>query len=767
MNTFVGNGVDSEITVPATADYIPSPGNNTVVFRKSTSDGSFVPADNTYDAKVIGGNLAYTSAVGVNSSEINIDGDGFITPITSHAPEEVVPGHIVDTVDIKVYDRITSGGPSVVTRYYPIIDTNTIYNIGQQPSTTTSVFVKVNNELLTQDVDFVVNYKTQTIKLTESLLTGDLLVITSFSSAGEEILDFDTVIANGSVSEFVTKARWNNSFSVFVTVDGVTSGVTTYVNSTNNIVIKFSSPPVATSIISYIVSGSDVTSINQIQKETVEYNGIDSTYPLSMKLSQTEPYETAVVVEYNGLILQPSDFMYFNVSGTSRTYTISSTEYPLNSIDTTDINVYLNGNQLEISKDYSWLSASNQLKIKRGIAASGDTIILEIYKGAEYTISKISDTEAEITFTDSYTTGDEFVVTVFSNHEVLGIERTRDVISQASEIVPGVLDYYRFTQMTNGRFRLNSPVIGAEYVWVSLNRELLTPEIDYIIEDNLVYINLSPNISLADGDVVDIILGRERVVRQPFGYKIFKDMLNKTSYIRIDEEAASVLAQPLNYYDSAMVVIDASKLAQPDASVNRPGVVMIDGERIEYFQKSGNTLNQLRRGTSGTGVKTVYNAGTKVYDQNLNQIVPYKDEVISKVSVGDGDTQLIPLEFVPGVSSGTTGPDWYRDTIPLGYGQCDEIEVFVGGRRLRKAPITIWNPEVGQDSPWGDEQFEAEFSVDGITAQIRLTTPPDTGVKIEIQKRVGKIWAPAGSSLLDANTAPAKFIRAKTAQLPQ
>ena len=33
------------------------------------------------------------------------------------------------------------------------------------------------------------------------------------------------------------------------------------------------------------------------------------------------------------------------------------------------------------------------------------------------------------------------------------------------------------------------------------------------------------------------------------------------------------------------------------------GVLFINGERIEYFVKDGNSLQQLRRGTMGTGVK--------------------------------------------------------------------------------------------------------------------------------------------------------------------
>ena len=44
----------------------------------------------------------------------------------------------------------------------------------------------------------------------------------------------------------------------------------------------------------------------------------------------------------------------------------------------------------------------------------------------------------------------------------------------------------------------------------------------------------------------------------------------------------------------------------PEKSTNTPGVLFINGERIEYFVKDGNSLQQLRRGTMGTGVKDIH-----------------------------------------------------------------------------------------------------------------------------------------------------------------
>ena len=46
---------------------------------------------------------------------------------------------------------------------------------------------------------------------------------------------------------------------------------------------------------------------------------------------------------------------------------------------------------------------------------------------------------------------------------------------------------------------------------------------------------------------------------------------------------------------------------------------MVNGERIEFFKISGNRLSQITRGTLGTGVATIHEAGTDVFNQGFQQ----------------------------------------------------------------------------------------------------------------------------------------------------
>jgi hypothetical protein len=204
-----------------------------------------------------------------------------------------------------------------------------------------------------------------------------------------------------------------------------------------------------------------------------------------------------------------------------------------------------------------------------------------------------------------------------------------------------------------------------------------------------------------------------------------------------------------------------------------PGIVSINGERIEYMTKVGNVLGQLRRGTHGSPIGEAYPVGAAVVDVGYTEFIPYNETQERMDFVSDGSSTLIgPLDFVP--VKGTRSGTWFTDTIPEGNGPCDQIEVFAAGRRMRKDPLDVWVEANGAYSPTADETLEAEFSVDGATAYIRLTAPLAAGTRITVLKRVGKLWydrgattASTGVTLLENSSPIAKFIAQKTTSIPE
>ena len=158
-------------------------------------------------------------------------------------------------------------------------------------------------------------------------------------------------------------------------------------------------------------------------------------------------------------------------------------------------------------------------------------------------------------------------------------------------------------------------------------------------------------------------------------------------------------------------------------------------------------------------------------DVSPEERLPYQDTEERFDVISDGSTHEIPVEFLPIKSART---DWVRgDSIPATHGPCDQVEVFVAGRRLRKNPVMIFNSELGAASPAGDVFHEAEFSVDGINRTIRLTEPAPVNTRITVFRKIGRLWydegdttASNGVTLLDNSTPVAKFISLKTSLLP-
>lgn len=766
MDTIVGDGSTQIVSLPAEISLDPE---DLIIFRKSTSDGSFRPTINSFDTEIAGGDFSYSSARGINAEEIVIDGDGFVTPYSSHAPEEIVTGQVVDTVDIKVYHKVSDGSPVILTRQYTVSSTETTYSIGQSLGSKDAVFVKINGLIKRDIVDYTVNFIDSTITLTATPTIGDSIVVTSMSKNGLGILDLDNFIGDGSTTEFVTSARWVGDYSAFVTVNGDAVSIETFITdntyeNVGNIGIRFDVAPAVNSIIDYTIINSLVNSISKVQKQTVVYDGSTAIYDLEYDPAFKQPLENNVIVEFDGHILRPADTYYFNVVGSSRTFYVNTGDYANNTIDTTQIRVFKNGQELALSREFAWISATNELRIKRGVASVGDVISMTISSGEQYVIEGDSS-NTQIRLLGSYTLGDEITVTTFTNHDILDVQRFNEFIRSDSILTPGTSEYFRINQLKAGRFQLPSPALGAEYVWVILNNELLTPEVDYVLEENKTYIRISETRNLISTDIIDVIIFSSNTIKNPFAYRIFKDMLNRTAYKRIDDSTSTQLLLPLNYFDSSITVVDASGLTEPRRNQNQPGVVFIDNERIEYLRKEGNVLSQLRRGTLGTGVKEQYSVGTTVNDQSAGNTIPYKDETITSISMSDGSSNIIPIDFAPLVDSNTLNSSWFRDTIPSNYGQAKDIEVFVAGRRLRKNPTFVWQESEGPDSPSGDIQVEAEFSVDGVNAVIRLTEDAPIGTTIIVQKRIGQTWVTSGESLVDSNSDQAKFVRAKPANL--
>ena len=138
--------------------------------------------------------------------------------------------------------------------------------------------------------------------------------------------------------------------------------------------------------------------------------------------------------------------------------------------------------------------------------------------------------------------------------------------------------------------------------------------------------------------------------------------ISNLRYKRLNALKQTQLAEDLNFYDSYIYVNDAGTIDRPNVELNRPGVIEIHGERIEFFTIDGNKLGQLRRGTLGTGTPVIHRVGTYVQDIGPSETIPYNDitntyqTTVNKTTID----RIIPLSFTPmlGVDNNPTIDNW-------------------------------------------------------------------------------------------------------------
>jgi hypothetical protein len=783
MNSFVGDGIENVIELPSTVDLLPT---DILIFRKSTSDGSILPTDRSLiDAFVLGGTLdttnvngrqIYNNAAGILADEIIIDGDEFVTTDTSHGPEELVQGQVIDALDIKVYHAPAAGGPNVYIKNYTGDGVTTEFALDQLPSTTGGVFLLINDII----TDFTINYTTNTVTpLNGAPLNGAKIAIITIDTAGYDITDRVSFVGDGSTKEFLTAAQFNGGdVSGFVTINGISVDFSikesddAYEVSKRTIVV-FEEAPEQGDQIQIMMFNGTIQKWSEVTTQMIPIVPGQFTYDLTPVPAVVGPLSAMVFVVVDNEFLQAPDFEYFTYNGVP--LTISDVRYTPNTLRPQDIDVYKNGVKLTPIADYVLNSVQNTVTLTTGVAANGDSITIEIVKNSDF---RVIENQLILSNTNySIINKNEIRVTTFTNHDILKVKTSNVGFRFNTGYDVYGYDIIKFDILnsavnTSGIFDLPRSVSDNSGVFVGLNRLLLTPNVDYVVLDNRRQIKVLLPDNLKGDDYIEIITFNDQTVKPSYGFSIFKDMINRYHYKRLDSNASTALKESLTYLDTRIVVHDSSVLPEPNREGNLPGIIMIDGERIEYFVKDGDTLRQLRRGTLGTGIKDFYPTGTEVIDMGITQTVPYSDEEVRKTFIADGNTQLFELDFFPSVRDNTIdNEEWYRQTIPNEWGQSDELEVFVSGRRLRKNPIVVYDQTLGQDSfnGAGNKQIEAEFSVSQNNSAVRLTETPETGSLVVIVYKKGKIWQKIDekTSLVFSNTPQAKFLTAKTVNLPK
>jgi len=736
MPTFVGDGSTSMIYIPDSVTYAA---NDIFIFRPAESDGSLAIVDkNLLDATVSGGIFgSYTTANGNTPDEIIIEGDSFISPDQVPAPEENIPGQVLESVSIKVFHTDSNGSPEMITKVYTTDGLTTAFAIGQSVLEIGNVFVLLDKSKQHFTTDYVINFMDNTVVFKTAPTADQILEIKSIGISGAGVLDYQEFIGDGVTRYFLTKAPFALTNAVVATVNGVEiptqfSNSNGRVNKVDNTFVELGTAPAQGAVVK-IVAVNSPTSLTQIYSQEITLNSNQRTYTITNFVTDTGPVRSNVIVDIDGISLTPPDGTFAIYNGSNAVLSIGiDPDIPTAGIPLTNIAVYVNNMPLDYITQWTYDPTARTVTILSDNLSLGDKMLVEIANTSMYSL--INNTVV-LSNKLSFTTGQKLTVTWFKNYKHLQLIRD---------------------MFTGGKYsyQLQTVPKGVSYIWVYVNGVALIQDLEFELDNLRSVVHLKNETTTAD--VVQIITYGVTTRSKPLTFEIFKDMLNRHQFKR-GVITQLKLERDLTYYDSTIQVNNATDLPAR-------GIVVINSERIEYQTKNGNILGQLRRGVFGTAISELHVRKSNVVNVSDSETLPYAETQTKDDFYGNGSTKLFgPLPFTP---SKTVMANWTRNTIPTNYYQSDDIEVFVAGRRLIKSPGTVFN----ETTPLIDTTVEAEFSVTGLTPYVRLTTAPAPGARITVIQRRGNVWYTIGNniptSLTHDSTAVAKFIQERSSLLP-
>lgn len=852
--------------------------NNTLTAVTNTATVEFWTYDaNTavLDTMIDGGtwntsNNSRTGALGINPEEIIVDGDGFLTPNTSYGPEEWIPGETHDTLGINVYTRYNEGAPTVYNGAIDIYaSTNkvTAASLAFTPPSIASLFVTFagRNFSYTDSTEYQTTVDSSEFGydwIENKLLIGPQssqgkLGYTVISIGGGRpaveagVIDrgFAYVNDGSTEAEVLSISTTATVKTAYVTVNGVpiprlnsaNTSTLGYMLVTSEYEPKRAAAHVynlaTTATVQAWFFGTDNKYFNEFAEQIFDIGlELQDTFILDHPPGQIQPAAANIIVELdqgNGYRrLQPPFISYYRIDPLTSVYKIDDNiSRPVGSSISSGVRAYINGAPLALGADYDFDYDTQTIKIRDTLLRDGDVLAILSTPVAGYPLAEfdVQGNVLKILPPLSPLFSAKLKVTTFNNHDDM-LVRTESFL--------GNLDR---------RFVVSRPIVNINYVWVTVDGKLLRNKIDYTVLSDGRTVELADGYHLTERNLVVITtISSDKLTDTVLGYRIFNDIFDRTHYKRLAKLDSTVLTKPLYFTDTEIHVQDTGVLMPPLASRNIPGVVIIDGERIEYLKIEGSILKQLRRATLGTSPSQYLPEGTKVIDQSPQQNIPFVDTYRRQVIYTAADVNTYPISTssytVSNTSTNVNGQVSYYNTqtsdgivfasIPALNGRVarpeDQVTVSYGGRLLRKDSIFRQDLTLSYDSPdidyngigftttvtalplvdvvgsafvtmdtnqvWvytksieensvngyvykGLDYIPPEFSINTNTNEITLNI--DEGivqdkVKLVITKKEfakSDIWNDQGTvsstkSLLDSTTAPARFLQAKYAELP-
>ena len=630
-----------------------------------------------------------------------------------------------------------------------------------------------------------------------------------------------TIAVDNTTGTVSSLAGFSSVKSVFVTVNGVpVSQVNTVTNygymllpygaEMNRASVTVYNLPAGTNTIqAWFFADEDAAEFNTIHEQTFVITGTQvlvenlsgNNYAVALgtlnyPTGDIEPLSAQTIVEitdqYGTRRLLPPDVNYYSViDSNNTTFPIRVTPtannpIPEQSINLNNVKVYRNGIALRPGFDYTVLGTTTAtvfINTSSITLARGDAIAVEAM------IPGILGT-TNSTQIGSGATGYNYQYRIDGNTLYIapGIQddnpgasgyatlTTATIkVTSYSDVDGMLIETQKFSGNINRRFQVSRPIINDNYAWVTLFKwtgdyfrtHALMNGIDFMVMDDNVTIQVSDNWILESTDIVEVMtVSSQQFSSTVLGYRQFTDVLGKTSFTRLSKKYSTYLTQPLKFSDTEIYVDDPTVLSPPINAQNIPGVILVDGERIEFFRMDGNVLSKLRRSSLGTGPSEYLEEGTKVIDQGTYQGIPYSENVRIQNTYTKASTNVYSISpatvvgWVNTITSATVRCDgimlstatiippvelFAANGITNVIRAVDQVDVYYGGRKLSKAGRYVHDTTSSYDSI-------PLTSIIGSTSTVSsLPNTPNIGTAYLVTA-TNKVWVYTGSRTENTST---------------
>lgn len=726
-----------------------------------------------------GGNIS--SALGAGTSDIIVSGGAFMAPYNDFAPEEFVPGHTTDSLGINVYTQFGETYATVLAgSFHVIAGTTTSYQITMVNESAAGYILTYNGRIFQRSTTTNFTTSNQYFVQGKNILlppqtTSGVAGFSYVTIGGVGLVDENTIYVNntGTVDRVIIESSVgiNDVKRVFVLADGKElantstgygyllqsswdSNIKDYDDSDRAAIHFYNVPPGEHTFSAWFFNVPDIK-FNKIQEDYYTINNLSQNLVLSTVIDSWQPFSDKVIVEVGSpetntirRRLNPPIVSNYFVIENNRFFNFFDNNHPATSYDATDILVYANGTLIRSGYDFDYDFANFRIVLKSNLYPNGTYISIVNKKREPGNYYDYIINDNIIRFEPSpFANTSTVKVTSFSNHDNLFME---------TEI---------YNWSTSRRYTFVRPIIDDNYIWVYLDGIPLIHTVDFRVESDLRTIQLSFSLPFtASSQVVITSIKRPDIPNKIYGYRIFNDFYNRTSYKRLSKFHTTYLTELLAQDSNIIYINDEGKLSPTNDAKNIPGVVLIDRERIEFFGRTDNLLTNLRRGTGGTSPAQFSEISTRVIDQGILQSIPQSADSIYVFNTVT--TTATTYQILAYSTSSGYGIDLYTATNVDGsfiIPGIDQVEVFYGGRPLLKSSRQLYTSITSTDLITVLPEFS--INLNSHTVTLNILNGLEAGLTLTVKQKKGRIWT-GTESILTSKVRQAKFIREKEAELP-